>query len=337
MASSASPCQSIKPCKMSGILPCKGCQRNFCQDHMIEHRQELAGDFQRVLSDRDLLYQQIYCETSSTGPQAFDYVTKWERKTIEKINMIADQARRQMQDLLDETRLKVKEKYDQLSAELRQRQESSHFFEQDIDRLSKTLQQIKLDYEYQDTTATVTAKARTIDFDNIFHITLNPTTNVSQNQLFIGGTLLADKQHQSKLNEFYGTPHQQWELIYKATRDGFETNNFHCKCDGKSPTIVLIQSKNGGYLFGGYTAVPWSSQRTAIRDPTAFIFTLTNPNPIPITNFTIQQAAIDYAVFHHPQAGPIFVEATSVKLTRLKFTVYCEGFRRKENGSLKVT
>ncbi|CAF1171612.1 unnamed protein product [Didymodactylos carnosus] len=225
---------------MSGILPCKGCQRNFCQDHMIEHRQELEGDFQRVLSDRDLLYQQICSEISSTDPQAFDYITKWERKTIEKINMIADQARRQVRDVLDEKRLKVKQKYDQLSAELRQRKESSHFFEQDIERLSKTLEQVKLDYEHKDTTNTVTVKARTIDFDDILHITLNATTHVQQNQLFIGGTLLDDKEHQSKLNEFHGTPHQQWELIYKATRDGFAASNFHRRCDGKAIFDTLI-------------------------------------------------------------------------------------------------
>ncbi|CAF1023986.1 unnamed protein product [Didymodactylos carnosus] len=270
------------------------------------NRPQLEDAFKRVLSDRDSLYQQIYSETSSTDPQAFDYITKWERKTIEKINMIADQARRQVQDLLDEKRLKVKEKYDQLSAELRQRKESSHFFEQDIERLSKTLEQVKLDYEHKDTTTTVTVKARTIDLDNIFHITLNPKKNVSQNQLFTGGTLLADKQHQSKLNEFYGTQHQQWELIYKATRDGFKTNNFHSKCDGKGPTMVLIQSKNGGHLFGGYTAAPWTSDQSFQTDPTAFLFTLTNPNHLPITKFNIKQEQSKYAVGHHPQCGPIF-------------------------------
>ncbi|CAF1248649.1 unnamed protein product [Didymodactylos carnosus] len=258
---------------MSGILSCKGCQRNFCQGHMSEHRQELEDDFQGVLSDRDSLYQQIYSETSSTDPQAFDSITKWERKTIEKINMIADQARRQVQDLLDEKRLKVKEKYDQLSAELRQRKESSHFFEQDIKRLSKTLEQVKHDYEHKDTTAIVTVEAQTIDFDNILRITPNAKTNVHQNQLFLGGTLLADKQHQSKLNEFYGKPHQQWELIYKATRDGFLASNFHRQCDGKAKTMVVIQSKNGGYLFGGYTAAP-GVQIKAFKQTKQHLFSL---------------------------------------------------------------
>ncbi|CAF0998532.1 unnamed protein product [Didymodactylos carnosus] len=290
---------------MSGILPCKGCQRNFCQGHMNEHRQELEGDFQRLLSDRDLLYQQIYSE-APTDPQAFDYISKWERKTIEKIEMIADQARRQVQDLLDEKRLKVKEKYDQFSAELRQRKESSHFFEQDIEILSKTLEQVKRDCEHKATSTTVTVKARTIDFDHILDITLNAKTNSHQNQLFIGGTLLDEKQHQYKLNEFYGNQNQQWELIYKSTRDGFAVSDFHRHCDGKGPTMVVIQSKNGGYLFGGYTAVPWNSNDQTVADPSAFIFTLTNPNQLPITKFNIKPADSQYAVYHYKQSGPIF-------------------------------
>ncbi|CAF4650219.1 unnamed protein product, partial [Didymodactylos carnosus] len=147
--------------------------------------------------------------------------------------MIADQARRQVQDLLDEKRLKVKEKYDQISAELRQRKESSHFFEQDIEKLRKTLEQVKRDCEHNDTSTTVTVKAQTIDFDHILHITLNAKTNCHQNQLFTGGTLLNEKQHQSKLNEFYGNQNQQWDLIYKSTRDGFAASDFHRECDGK--------------------------------------------------------------------------------------------------------
>ncbi|CAF1277504.1 unnamed protein product, partial [Didymodactylos carnosus] len=151
---------------MAGILPCKGCQQNFCQVHMNEHRQELETHFQRVLSDRDLLYQQIYSETSPTHAQALDFISQWERETIEKIKTISDQARRQVQDLLGEKRLRLKEKYDQLSAELRQKKNDSHFFEQDIDRLSKTLEEVKLDCEHKHMPTTVTVEARIIDFDN---------------------------------------------------------------------------------------------------------------------------------------------------------------------------
>jgi len=70
---------------------------------------------------------------------------------------------------------------------------------------------------------------------------------------FSGSTLLKVEQ-KKKLNEFYGKSSQQWELIYKASRDGFDANTFHSRCDNKGPTITIIQSNNG-YLFGGYTSI----------------------------------------------------------------------------------
>ncbi|CAF1319161.1 unnamed protein product [Didymodactylos carnosus] len=125
------------------------------------------------------------------------------------------------------------------------------------------------------------------------------------NQLFIGGTLL-DAIHQLTLNEFYGTKHQAWTLIYKATRHGFSATDFHRQCDEQGPTMTIIQSNEEGYLFGGYTAVPWTSQTHSRKDTTAFLFSLTNPQHHPSTKFNITDQNTDFAVGHHWDAGPIF-------------------------------
>ena len=39
-------------------------------------------------------------------------------------------------------------------------------------------------------------------------------------------------------------------LIYRASRDGFEGSQFHAKCDNKQNTLVIIKSENGN-VFGG--------------------------------------------------------------------------------------
>lgn len=51
----------------------------------------------------------------------------------------------------------------------------------------------------------------------------------------------------------------KWGILYKATRDGFKPANFHKRCDGKSPTLVVI--KSGENIFGGYARKPWSSRK----------------------------------------------------------------------------
>ena len=122
---------------------------------------------------------------------------------------------------------------------------------------------------------------------------------------FSGSTLLKVEQ-KKKLNEFYGKSSQQWELIYKASRDGFDANTFHSRCDNKGPTITIIQSNNG-YLFGGYTSISWASSGGSYKnDNAAFLFTLTNPHNIPPTKYAIKPDQVGNAVFLFSSYGPTF-------------------------------
>ncbi|CAF1460978.1 unnamed protein product [Didymodactylos carnosus] len=108
------------------------------------------------------------------------------------------------------------------------------------------------------------------------------------------------------LNEFYGNQNQRWILMYKGTRDGFTPTRFHQACDGKGPTITVFQSQQGGYLFGGYTSIPWSSQNAVKADSKAFLFTLTNPHNLPATKFHIDKTNPHNAITHTPNTGPTF-------------------------------
>ncbi|CAF1403629.1 unnamed protein product [Didymodactylos carnosus] len=123
---------------------------------------------------------------------------------------------------------------------------------------------------------------------------------------FIGDGTLLTVVDQLKLNEFCYQRGKNWQLIYKATRDGFGAGDFHQCCDGQGPTITVIQTD--GHLFGGYTAVPWSSPITGryCEDPRAFLFTLTNSSNIPPTKFYIDPNESKYSVYHQIGKGPSF-------------------------------
>ena len=49
----------------------------------------------------------------------------------------------------------------------------------------------------------------------------------------------------------------QWLLCYRASFHGWALSSFHSRCDGKHNTVTLI--KNGPYVFGGYTDIPWGT------------------------------------------------------------------------------
>jgi hypothetical protein len=49
-----------------------------------------------------------------------------------------------------------------------------------------------------------------------------------------------------------------WRLLYRESRDGFGSSNFHSKSDGVPNTITIILM-TGGFIFGGFTPIAWDS------------------------------------------------------------------------------
>ena len=64
--------------------------------------------------------------------------------------------------------------------------------------------------------------------------------------------------YKSRVHEFL-TPavgsNPRWVLCYRASTHGWAGSTFHSRCDGKRDTVTII--KNGQYVFGGYTDLPW--------------------------------------------------------------------------------
>jgi hypothetical protein len=94
-----------------------------------------------------------------------------------------------------------------------------------------------------------------------------------------------------------------WNLIYRASADGFGADNFHSKCDGKSPTLVIIKALGTGFVFGGYTEATWEGFEMQKCDPNAFIFSLTNRDKKPIK---LQTTKPELSIFCSPFCGPSF-------------------------------
>lgn len=96
----------------------------------------------------------------------------------------------------------------------------------------------------------------------------------SRYALFKGTTIL-DNKGSWILRNWLPYSKKGWQLIYKATKDGFQSATFHQKCDSKGDTVTIIQSKNG-YIFGGYNAQPWSQNGSYSFDQRCFLFSIVN-------------------------------------------------------------
>ena len=94
--------------------------------------------------------------------------------------------------------------------------------------------------------------------------------------IIIDSFILSDKQLIYMLFSYCELPMiPKWQLIYRASQDGFEAASFHSKCDNKPNTLIIIKTESGN-IFGGYTEQSWLSTDSYKTDPKAFIFSIKN-------------------------------------------------------------
>jgi len=90
--------------------------------------------------------------------------------------------------------------------------------------------------------------------------------------------------------------------IYVASKDGDRAQDFHEKCDGKGPTVVIIKTRTGN-IFGGYTDVSWDSIGSHQQSSSSFIFRL-RPD---IGWYELKSKFFrTSAVGHYKNKGPVF-------------------------------
>ena len=72
-----------------------------------------------------------------------------------------------------------------------------------------------------------------------------------------------DSKYLGQLNSYLGPVLQnpgrgRFVRCWHAKTDGWEASTFHSNCDGKGPTVTIVQV--GSYVFGGYTDTSWGGE-----------------------------------------------------------------------------
>jgi len=93
------------------------------------------------------------------------------------------------------------------------------------------------------------------------------------------------------------------KLLYRGSRDGFESQIFHSKCDNQGPTIVVLRT-NYQKVIGGVSFLDWKSPpRTGLfcKDPSGkcFVFSLSLKKKYPLKEGEL-------AICNNVNYGPIF-------------------------------
>jgi hypothetical protein len=101
--------------------------------------------------------------------------------------------------------------------------------------------------------------------------------------------------------------YKTFDLLYRGSRDGFSSEDFHKRCDGHRNTLTVILDTNGS-VFGGFTPLAWDSvsQFKCDKNLTTFLFTLKNPHNITARKFMLKADQKSRAIYCSPGHGPVF-------------------------------
>jgi len=97
----------------------------------------------------------------------------------------------------------------------------------------------------------------------------------------------------------------KFTLKYRASRDGFHSSRFHALCDSIGPSLVIVQAKHTGYVFGGFTTQSWTHSGNRKLDPAAFIFSYTNKEEEAV-KMSVDESQQQYAIGCYSNYGPCF-------------------------------
>lgn len=98
---------------------------------------------------------------------------------------------------------------------------------------------------------------------------------------------------------------KKFVLLYQMSKDGLATSVFHQKCDNKGATVTIITSSEG-YVFGGYSVLPWTSSGTWGNDTSgqSFLFSIINPRNGQPTKFALTSSGC--TIYCNGSYGPTF-------------------------------
>ncbi len=115
-----------------------------------------------------------------------------------------------------------------------------------------------------------------IKYDSLEEKLNNLEKNKNKNEIF--NSDIINDEDKKTLNDWFNLNNDKTiKLLYKASRDGDNYQDFYRLCENKGPTITIaLTTKN--FKFGGYTSLSWKKPNNGdniyYEDKNAFIFSL---------------------------------------------------------------
>jgi hypothetical protein len=123
---------------------CRGCSKDFCFDHLTEHRQLLKEQLHSIQDGYNQLRQSIIdLKNNSEKHPLIKQIDQWEKDSIIKIKQKAKQCRDQLINYTNETINQVEIKLNNSSEQLITNPKKNDFNEIHLNKLKQKLEELK--------------------------------------------------------------------------------------------------------------------------------------------------------------------------------------------------
>lgn len=143
MATDTERTQCATCLKERGVAKCAGCLKNFCLNHLNEHRQLLTKQFDEIETSRDLFRQTLLQQTTEPEQHPLiQQIDQWEQESIARIRQVAEDTKLLLATYINEHVIDIEEKLAKLTNQLQQSREMDDIIETDLDTWKEELAQL---------------------------------------------------------------------------------------------------------------------------------------------------------------------------------------------------
>jgi hypothetical protein len=233
---------------------CFGCQQLFCTKHLGKHRSSLAQQMDELYQKQELLQQDLDRNT-------FDYpllssIYAWERKSMRKIQEVAEKARNDLQQWAEKTKIEVKTSLDQITEQLNSTEKSDNYTELDLQKWTKQLDTLRNLME-KPTTISIVEDGKSSDCIRPIkvvdkHSTLPPLIVLESNQSHSQETTESVKEHFVKMYGPCNLSKDNRVATHSSYRAGLsQISGKNHYSSGRYAVDLLIEKKGVKNLFIG--------------------------------------------------------------------------------------
>jgi len=127
--------------KFGCIAMCYGCQQAFCTKHFIKHRLHLSQQMDDLHNKYEVFQQDL--DRNNFEQPLLSSIYTWERKSIRKIQEIAEKARNDLQQWMEKTKNEIKISLEQITSKFELNEKSDDYTEMDLERYTKKLSEFR--------------------------------------------------------------------------------------------------------------------------------------------------------------------------------------------------